>query len=371
MRGHTANIVFSSILAAVVLAVGVWAWSALPYRERDFGLSSPAAESLRVFFYNKSVFQDPVPGCWYDGGDYVVVVSRNVKTFFYLSLAYAATKDPAVKRDIGSVLADQKTCIDGMLAKKYKQFGDQDSHGINLPPFLHGLFYPRNIYSFQPDEGKDAYLLYGLALRNADFAEEAGRWEAIAQTAKREMASEHCCEEGPLKISETEFEALQRLSNGDVKQAMPHWGLSLANLAFLESGRADAQRAYLNDLRRMWEETGPERFQYLGGNYDMAGTIAFERMFAKKTGDRSFKALSDSLFKYLKGENAYGVDFTDDRRIYHPCAFFGNCRLTDTLMNGIDETRAFDANRKDVWRLTEIQLVGQAEYVLAMTLYRD
>lgn len=257
-----------------------------------------------------------------------------------------------------------------MLAKNFKQFGDQESHGINMPPLFHSIFYPRNNYQLQPDEGKDIYLLYGFSLNNIGYHEEAKNWLLKAEKTTNKTASDNCCEEGVLAITNENIGAIENIYRNNLSMAKPDWGISFSNIVFLKSKKYDEIKNYLLDVSELWQKDSSV-FNYIGGNYDIAGTVAFEKLYARETDDNSFQALSDSMMNYLQGENNYQVNFLNYKNKYHPCDFFGNCKLKDTLINGIDEVGRFETNRKDVWRLTEVQLVGQAQYVLAVILYND
>lgn len=341
------------------------------YQKKDFGLKSDIADSLNIFLYNESVFNDPALNCWYDSGDYVVFLHRNIQTFYYLSLAYSEAKTPLVKEDIKYVLDRQKECIDKMLDEDYKQFGDQNSHGINLPPLFHSIFYPQHHYQLKGNEGKDVYLLYRLALQNLGHVGEADSWLVRLQDRKEMTISENCCEEGPLKLTLKDSAAIENIYNKNLKEAEADWGLSFANIAFLKSKKYGEVKSHLTDLVDIWKDGKDSDYHYIGGNYDIAGTIAFERLYARETGDNSFFDLSRSMMAYLEGKNQYDINFLNYQDKYHPCDFFGRCNLKNTLINGIDETHEFNIKRKDVWRLTEVQLIGQAQYVLAYILYND
>ncbi|KKQ41010.1 MAG: hypothetical protein US58_C0007G0021 [Candidatus Magasanikbacteria bacterium GW2011_GWA2_37_8] len=357
------------LIAFITLAIAFF-YSTKPYRINNVQFQSSIGESLKIFIYNESTFSDPVSGCWYDSGDYVVFLHRNVQSFYYLSLAYNYAKTPTVKSDIKLVLDRQKNCIDIMLSKNYKQFGDQKSHGINIPPLFNSIFYSRNNYQFKQNEGKDVYLLYGLSLNNLGYAEKAKEWLQQSERRTDKTISENCCEEGVLTITPKNMISIEKIYENDLVQTKPNWGFSFSNISFLKSKKYNEIKSYLTDVSKLWKENS-SIFNYIGGNYDIAGTIAFERLYARDTGDNSFKELSNSMMNYLQGENSYNINFLNYPNKYHPCDFFGNCKLEDTLINGVDETGKFETNRKDVWRLTEVQLIGQAQYVLAEILYNN
>ena len=97
-----------------------------------------------------------------------------------------------------------------------------------------------------------------------------------------------------------------------------------------------------------------------------------ERIYSKISGDESYKNFSQYLARYLKGNNDYNLDFTNHKKIHHPCGqWWSYCGDFDILINGIDEKNEFNLNRVDVWRLTEMQLVGQAKYILSEVLYNN
>ncbi|MEI7512101.1 MAG: hypothetical protein WCK01_01430 [Candidatus Uhrbacteria bacterium] len=181
--------------------------------------------------------------------------------------------------------------------------------------------------------------------------------------------SVHCCEEGPIVLTEKDWQGIQVLS-GNSEYFHPYgWSLDYPSVAALEEGHQDRLKRMLEDVQTKWQN-GPDPFAYIGGNYDIAGTIALERWYARVFNDPSFHGLSDSLMAYLHGQNAYRVDFTHVSTIYHPCGtWWGFCDLRDTLVNGVDESRIFNTKRADRWRIEEIQLFGQAKYVLARVLY--
>lgn len=120
------------------------------------------------------------------------------------------------------------------------------------------------------------------------------------------------------------------------------------------------------DSARTLFKTNGEPFQYLGGNYDLAATIALERLYAQESHDQSFKPFSDKLQNYLSGKNDYNYNFTAAPFIYHPCYFFHVCTLSNTLINGIDHKNSTPNNS---WQTNEVQLVGQAKYILSQVLY--
>lgn len=341
------------------------------YRQNSFGLKSAVGSALRVFVYNQSKHSDPVAGCWYDSGDYIVFAQRNALSLYYLSLTYSLAQDPAVRDDLKKIIDQQYRCLSQMMDRGYKQFRDQTSHGLIVPPFIHRLMNPQTAYKFEEGEGRDvSLLLYNTAiLTGRKF--DADRWLAVAEKSPLRTKSSACCEEGPLVLNDTEFGALNDFSYNDISHGNKGWGISLRSILALQNKEYDHIREILKAVRKEWD-TNAYQFDYIGGNYDIAGTIALERLYARATGDESFYTLSKMLYDYLHGSNAYNINFTDYPDPHHPCGEWWNgCHLKETLINGIDEQRSFNINRTDVWRLTEIQLVGQARYILSYVLYNN
>lgn len=360
------------LLGVPLLSVVLFFYSTQPYKANNFKLQSNVGDALEVFLYNESVFNDPVPKCWYDSGDYIVFLHRNAETFYYLSLAYNQASSPHIKNDIKYVLDRQQICIDRMLEKRYKQFGDQKSHGINLPPALSAILYPRNNYHLKPDEGKDIYLLYSLSFTNLGDTKKAAYWLKMAREVNTRTFSENCCEGGPLSLTHMDYTGiigLADIEDVNARDLDTIWGVHFPALLSIRNEEKGMLSDMLSSVEKRWDQNDSP-FLYLGGNYDIAGTIALERMYAKKFNDHSFDDLASSLMNYLKGENQYHTDFTNYPSPYHPCAFFGRCSLSESLINGPDGS-GFDPYRDDIWRNTEIQLFGQAEYVLALVLYNN
>lgn len=326
---------------------------------------------MRVFVYNQSKHSDPVSGCWYDSGDYVVFAQRNALSLYYLSLTYSVAQDSAVRDDLKKIIDQQYGCLSKMMDRGYKQFRDQSSHGLMVPPVIDSIISPQKSYKFDEKEGRDvSLLLYNSAIltgRNYD----ADRWLALAEKKTLRTISSECCEEGPLVLNDTEFGALNDFSYHDISHGNKGWGISLRSILALQNKEYDHIREILKAVQKEWN-TNAHQFDYIGGNYDIAGTIALERLYAEATGDQSFHALSKLMYDYLHGSNSYNVDFTNYDHPHHPCGeWWGGCRLKETLINGIDERREFNINRRDIWRLTEIQLVGQARYILSYVLYNN
>lgn len=329
-------------------------------------MTSPLADALAVFFYNRSQHSDPVPKCWYDSGDYTVFISRNAETTYYLSLAYHYSNTPEVREDLLKVITQQLDCIQHMLTSNYKQFRDMESHGYNLPPLFNQWIYPNNFYTFDASEGRDVYLFLALTYRNLDQPEQAIQFLKQAQEKITQTYAAHCCEAGPLELSANDLAALEILaaqSTANPALLTDIWGIRLAALANLDN--PEIIRGVLSTVA----ENELPLFEYLGGNYDIAGTIALERMYAQRYQDDSFLPVSKKLYQYLTGANDSAVDFTHFPTPYHPCTFFHVCTLKSTLINGVDETHTFDPERPDVWNNTEVQLTGQAKFILAKVMY--
>lgn len=347
----------------VILAFG-WLWLTVGYTAIEPELSSPIKEELRLFFYNQSQHDDPVPGCWYDAGDYLIFASRIGEAAVYLSMAYALTEREDVRADLRQVIDRGVSCLQAMFDWHLKQFRDQDNHGLNIPPRLDELLRPQRAYAYRDGEGKDVALMLSLIERHLDTS--PGDVQAVRRQGV--SPSEHCCEEGPLVLEVEDLEALEWLALDEPEDNhWSIWGLEFPALAALKSGQTENVAKVLNELEGRFTGSG-EPFHYIGGNYDIAGFVALERLYAKQTGDQSFRPLSARLMGYLHGDNAFGVDFTTTTP-YHPCSFFRACDLRGTLVNGIDEQGTFDGERGDPWRVAEPQLPGQAIYVLAQVLY--
>ncbi|MDP3985555.1 MAG: hypothetical protein Q8P82_02210 [bacterium] len=350
------------------IIAGFWIWTVRGYGPYAFGLHSSIAPSLRVFFYNQSKHRDPVPGCWYDAGDYVVFLNRNAEALWYLSIAYREARQPAVKADLMLVIDQQLMCVQEMISQNWKQFRDMKSHGPSLPPVLNELFFPQTDYQLRVDEGKDVYLLLGLTMSNIGRKTEAESYFAEARLRTNAMVSEQCCEEGPHANTALEMSALESIAGWREPPTLQVWDLSFPTVALLESENNAPIRDLLGTVSKEWQENGIP-FQYLGGNYDIAGTIALERLYEARTNDAAFASLSDQLMRYLEGKNDKKINFTKIKKPFHPCGFFGWCRLSGTLVNGVDTSGTFQESGYLRWRFTEIQLVGQAKYVLARVLF--
>ncbi len=363
--------VFSLFALALIASGAALVWPYYDFEKNDGGYLE---QSLEIFTYNESKhFVDPVPGCWYDSGDYIVFTQRNARTLYYLSLAYAEAKDASAKTSLLRVIDRQLGCFDGLLERNIKQIRDQRSHIAIVPPIVNQIVTPQSVYYFRDGEGRDVYLLRSLIAKN--LGDEAGAriWLKEAEKKTDVTMSEKCCEEGPLHLSEKSQKALELLVGlKDTEEYDGGWGIDLSNITLIESGDFFKVRDILEDVRDAWDGEVPRQFDYIGGNYDIAGTIALERLYAKKTGDRQFKRLSDDLFAYLHGVNGYDIHFTEYKTPHHPCGeWWARCSLSETLINGIDESLEFDTSRRDIWRLTEVQLTGQAEYVFALILYLE
>lgn len=358
-------------VALVSLVIILFIVSLSSYRQTSFGLKSAIGPALRVFVYNQSKHPDPVAGCWYDSGDYVIFAQRNALSLYYLSLTYSIAQDSVVRDDLKKVIDQQYTCLSQMMDRGYKQFRDQSSHGTIVAPLLHRFMNSQTSYKFEESEGRDvSLLLYNIAVLTGRKY-EADKWLAIAEKSPLRTKSTACCEEGPLVLDDTEFGALNDFSYHDISHGNMSWGISLRSILALQNKEYDQIRGTLKSVGKEWDDHAYQ-FDYIGGNYDIAGTIALERLYSNATGDQSFHTLSKLMYDYLHGNNSYNVDFTDYPAPHHPCGeWWSSCRLKNTLINGIDEKRKFDTNRDDIWRLTEIQLVGQARYILSYVLYNN
>ncbi len=368
--GYTNWFLVLAVLVASALFICVI--SILPYQNFGSDEGNDLGHALRVFSYNESKhFVDPVPSCWYDSGDYIVFTQRNAQTLYYLSLAYAEAKGKTAKADLYDVVNKQLKCLDGLLEKDIKQIRDQRSHVAILPPLVNQIMTPQPVYIFEDGEGRDVYILRSLIAEN--MLDNAGSeyWLSAAKEKTNVTVSSECCEEGVIQLSNKSLEALERMIGIRETEEFPGgWGIDFSDIALLQSGDVYKVKAILKDIESEWNVEMPKQFDYIGGNYDIAGTVALERMYAKKTGDQQFKQLSESLFSYLHGGNGFDEDFTEYAKPHHPCGqWWANCQLVKTLINGVDESLEFDTARHDIWRLTEVQLLGQAEYVLALVLY--
>jgi len=369
------SIAIGSILLVCIGVLLYWVlffYSTQGYRtaNRSISFSSDIGSALRVFVLNQSQHNDPVKGCWYDAGDYIVFIQRNTQALVYLSMAYQYAEGEEVKKDLKKVIDQQLGCVEQMIAAGYKQFRDQDVHGVNLPPSWNERVYPQQTYFFRDGEGRDIYAMLSLVYANLGNEGLSRRMRDTARTLENMTVSENCCEEGPLSLREGEYEGLLDLA--DIKDvdatSLPDlWGIRFAALLNIEQ---EEERTIARVLTKVGDrfDSDTKVFDYIGGNYDIAGTIALERLYKKRFGSNEFSDLSSRLYAYLHGENEYAVNFTEYDDVYHPCHFFSACDLSGALINGPDE-KGFDWQRSDVWRNTEVQLPGQAMYVLAMVLY--
>lgn len=359
--------VFLILLCVSFLGYGFYRQSLKGYLEKNIAFESELAEALKIFEYNQSQHHDPVPGCWYDSGDYLVFLPRNAEAVFYLSLAYAEAKSDEVKSDLKKVIDQQLPCLEAMLKMNYKQFRDQATHGIHLPPLWNETFYLSQDHFFEAGESGDVLRMLALIDENLGEPEKAEIYKAQAHDKNRTISA-NCCEQGPLVLSDEKWQGLQGLANDSPDIPEDIWGAQFSSLYALDQNQGDKLKGLFGFIQKQWEG-GKNPFLYLGGNYDVAGTIALERLYAKKTGDESFKPLSDKLYAYLMGENEFHYRFTQSDYIYHPCYFFQVCHLEDTLINGPNEKNQTTIQK--TWQNAEVQLVGQAEYVLMKVLYLD
>lgn len=361
------KIIKGSAIALLILLSISWFWYRQSVQEYQKLLTfkSPIGDSLAIFAYNQSQHRDPVPHCWYDSGDYVIFLPRNVETLFYLSLARSYSQQPSVQADLDSVIYPQLDCVEKMLRSNLKQFRDQDNHGIQLPPRWNEWYYPNNTYFLKPNEGQDIYLMLSQIYTHLKQPDKAKQYLAKS-IGKQTTPSENCCELGPLAIEHSQIKALEKLT--DPKQKFTSnevWGLKFSALATLAEHDYSSVKSSLQSVQTSFTQTGSP-FHYLGGNYDLAGMIALERLYATKTKDQSLKPLSDTLWNYLHGDNQFNLDFTNAPYVFHPCYFFHTCTLKNTLVNGIDSP---SSTPDRTWNTSEVQLVGQARYVVTQILY--
>lgn len=354
----------------ILLAIGisiVFLFSIWPYREQDFALRSPIAKELRIFLYNETHHKNDPAYCWYDSGDYVIFAHRNTQALYYLSLAYKASNREDVKEDLRFVIERQLDCLQNMTHENIKQIRDQRNHSVLMPPLFDRWFFPQERYLFQEKEGRDIVILHALILKNIGI--EDAEIPSLPTLPTNKTVSENCCEEGPLSLTTEEMSSLELLFSQKQKPAQGGWGINFTHLAHLQAESFDYIGSVLATVAEDFSNE-PEGFHYIGGNYDIAGTIALEAFYRKKTGDTQFQSLSKNLWEYLHGTNRYGIHFVNTSHIHHPCGtWWGLCTLPQTLVNGVDETEEYNLKRKDIWRLTEAQLVGQAQYILASVLY--
>lgn len=337
-----------------------------PYTVKN-RFSSDLADALHYFSLTTSVHHDAVTGCWYDSGDYVVFLSRDALAAWYLSMAYRESTDELERNDIQSLLRGQLVCLDEMMARGVKQFRDQKNHGVNLPPMLNQVLYPQNSYMLSEGEGRDTALLLALTYENLGETSRRDAYTDLAQRLTFPTSSAQCCEEGPVVMSTVWLDALETLRGiRETGEQTALWGAQPPAIATLESGNVSAVAGVLEYVEKQFTETGVP-FQYIGGNYDIAGTIVLERLYARKTHDERFLSLSRRLMGYLEGENVYRTDFTHYPNPYHPCRFFRACVLSDVLVNGVDD-RGIVPPTTEPWRVEEVQTYGQAIYVLAKVL---
>lgn len=368
----TAKSVIQACLFLSVVFLGVWVFVAKDFLPWNFNLTSEIGPALRVFYFNQShTATDPVPNCWKDSGDNIVFLHRNLESLYTLSLAYKLAKTAPVKADIAQTIRQQLRCTDELLAKNIKQIRDQRSHGVILPPILDDIRSPQVYYKFEQQEGKDAFLLRARISQNLGDKDEA-EWLKKANTRNKRTVSAHCCEEGPLQLSDGQFVGLQVLSKTlpENTPQQSHWSVDFGNLARLQNKNTSGLNEMLSIVQNRWSQQDSP-FNYLGGNYDIAGTIAIERMYAAQTGDQQYKKLSERLLSYLQGKNELEIDFTQVKP-FHSCGTWWSwCQLKQTLVNGKDEQGQFKPTSKKSWRYTEVQLVGQAKYVLALVLIKN
>lgn len=327
--------------------------------------------SLLIFDFNESKHHDVVSDCWYDSGDYVIFAHRNALSVYYLALAYDHSHTDEARLAIERVLVPQIRCLQEMAQRNIKQIRDQDSHGVIVPPLLHEIMYPQMVYEFNPNEGSDVAMLMQLTSELLQDFEASRFWMVWGSGRTQATRSENCCEEGVVAFDSREYEALERIFDHDVTQTKSGWGISPRSLLLLQNKEVSAIKEILLTVKREWGISA-RQFWYLGGNYDIAGTIALERWYARVSGDTSFKSLSDSMYAYIHGTNDIHTNFTEYTSLHHPCGmWWSRCKLHNVLINGVDTSGTFDGTRSDIWRNTEMQLLGQAQYILAQVLYNE
>lgn len=354
------------ILLSTLSLFIIYKVSLFKYQSIKIEKTSQISNALAIFDYNQSQHNDLISSCWYDSGDYLIFLPRNVETLFYLSLAYREAKDSDVKNNLIDKIYTQLDCVENMIKENIKQFRDQSNHGINMPPKLNELLSSNNVYYFNDKEGQDVLLMIALIYKNIGNEEKFIHYKNLSAIKKTITISENCCELGPIQLKNSELVAIEYLA-GTTKNYTTNniWGLQFESLAALESKNTEAIKGLLDYIKNNYNNS---LFDYLGGNYDIAGTIALEKLYAAKTNDKSFDDLSTDLWLYLHGNNVYSFDFTNPNYIYHPCYFFNACNLSDTLINGISQTKEIDFKS---WQVSEVQITGQAQYILAEILYNN
>ncbi len=334
--------------AILILLAGCWAITNTQYPAPPQNPEAPVTKILTLFAYNTSKHtSDPIPGCWYDAGDYVTFLPHQAVATLYLQKARTAATQRQTQAALDDVINQSISCLRPAMAENWKQFRDQTSHGVNLPPWLHQRIYPQHTAKTRPNEGWDFWRLWAAIIEDERTA--AADAYAYSKTLAEEVTSSNCCEGGPLTIMEG--------------NANDIWGASPAALDALEKNPASIR----NLLTELAADPNPtSRFHYWGGNRDIAGTVALERLYARKTGDEQFKPLSEHLVAFLNGDNPWKIPFTNDPKLYHPCRFFRACPTNGILAAGLDLS-----NPSEPWRMHEPTLITQATYVLAMVLWNN
>lgn len=332
--------------------------------KKDYQHAQPDSEFgkyLTLFRANTSQHNDPAPGCWYDAGDYVVFIPHQIEATLYLTEARKNIQDPEKLTELDEVISTSVTCIDQALAENWKQFRDVRSHGVNLPPWLHKKIYPEEFYKFEEGEGLDAWLLWKEIvnnLENTDGLKTATKIDSEIASRTKQTYSSNCCESGPLKLKKEAYLPLTGQNSDEI------WGYNEQSKYWLENSPSRIT-ALLDHLAS--EEKPEINFHYWSGNRDIAGTVALERLYSKKTGDTRFLELSNDLLKLLEEDREeFEGSFIDDSKLYHPCRFFNACTTEGILASGLDFSKP-----KEPWRLHEPTLVTQATYILAKSLTED
>lgn len=373
MKRSTRTIVWVAglLLLATIPAALIWHISLAPYKTPLSKAYLAKEEALQFFARNTDNHPDPLQGCWYDAGDYLVFTPRTAEALWYLSLAYKASDTPRQKQALLATMSPALDCVVAMDKASYKQFRDARSHASRLPPFLHRFLTPQTVYSYAPGEGRDVAAFLSLTYKNLGDMKASDSWKTTALSRTSVTTSKACCEGGPLMLTPEEMQALEWLAGiGPAPSYDSHalWGAQLTSIAELEIGDSSRLARVFAYVEKTFTDAADD-FAYLGGNYDIAGTILAIHLYEQKTGDVSYAPLAVHLQAYLKGQNAAGRDFTHlGSDIYHVCGWYRACDLPETLVNGVDESGSFDLSRHDVWRIAEVQTVGQAIYAASRLL---
>lgn len=318
---------------------------------------------LRFFDANTSKHHnDPVSSCWYDAGDYIVFLPHQLLATWYLTQAQDVAQTPEVTERLARVIEQSKTCLKSALQQNWKQFRDMSSHGIPLPPWLHERFYPETFYTLNEQEGRDMWMIWKSILE-ATHAPQEELDQADQEIASRTTTTttEHCCESGPLSLSPSVVRAFESSFSQPTSDL---WGAQPQTLRTLEMN-PQIIKDLLTELQK--DPHPEERFFYWNGNRDLAGTVALERLYARQTGDQSFRDLSAHFVAFLENkENPWKISFSNDPNLHHPCQQLLLCSYEGFLAAGLDDTHP-----NEPWRMHEPDLVTQSVYTLASVLWND